>query len=72
LVLAPGSAQQADTAEAQEKQLIEVFKMFVTGDSTSLGSKELQSLHLFLRKAADRQEGEGALCPAACVCVAIS
>jgi hypothetical protein len=53
LVLAPCSAQQADIAEAQEKQLIEVFKMFVTGDRASLGSKELQSLHLFLKKAAD-------------------
>jgi hypothetical protein len=52
LVLPPGSDQQADIAEAQEKQLIEVFNMFVTDGSTSLGSEELRSLHLFLRDAA--------------------
>jgi hypothetical protein len=53
------NAQQAESAliQAQEKQLVEVFNMFATDGSPILGSKELQSLHLFLRDAvvADKQ-----------------
>jgi hypothetical protein len=48
-VSAPSEAQKS---EAQEKQLIEVFNMFATQGSSTLGSKELQSLHLFLSDAA--------------------
>jgi len=53
LVLPPVPVpSEAQKAEAQEKQLVEVFNMFATDGSTRLGAKELQSLHLFLREAA--------------------
>jgi hypothetical protein len=44
----PSESQQA---EAVDKQLLEVFGMFANGRET-LGSKELKSLHLFLKDAA--------------------
>ncbi len=56
LVLPPGiavfEAQDADVAKAQEQQLIEVFNMFATNGSSTLGSEELQSLRQFLSDAA--------------------
>ncbi len=53
MVIPPGlTPSVAQKAEAQEKQLIQVFNMFATQGSSTLGSKELQSLHLFLSDAA--------------------
>jgi hypothetical protein len=56
LVLLPGvsafEAQESVVTRAREKQLIEVFNMFATNGSSTLGAKELQSLHQFLRDAA--------------------
>ncbi len=54
LVLPPGinTPSEVQKAEAQEKQLIEVFNMFAPPGSKILGSKELRSVHLFLTDAA--------------------
>lgn len=59
LVLPPGvnasdktPAAKIAQAEAKEKQLTEVFKMFATDGSNTLGSKELRTLHTFLSDAA--------------------
>ena len=51
LVLA-GAPTDAAKAEAKEKQLTEVFNMFATNGSATLGMAELQSLHIFLTDAA--------------------
>lgn len=54
LVLPPGinAPSEVQKAEAQEKQLIEVFNMFAPHGSKILGSKELRSVHIFLTDAA--------------------
>ena len=59
LVLPPGVNASDKTpaatiaqAEAKQKQLTEVFNMFATDGSNTLGSKELRTLHTFLSDAA--------------------